>query len=239
MTTQADTLLIPADSRGGADHGWLKTRFSFSFADYYDPDRMHFESLRVINDDYVAAGRGFPPHSHRDAEIFSYILEGALEHKDSMGNGSTVSAGGIQYMSAGSGVTHSEFNPSTSDDVRLLQIWLLPDVSGAKPRYDTLQLSEADKRGKLKLFLSKTGRDGSLSLRQNADIYAGLFDADEQAQHIIAPGRAGYIQVAKGALTVNGQSLSQGDGLQLTAGEVQIRGGDQAEILLFDLAKLN
>lgn len=239
MTTQADTLLIRADSRGGADHGWLKTRFSFSFADYYDPDRMHFESLRVINDDYVAAGRGFPPHSHRDAEIFSYILEGALEHKDSMGNGSTVSAGGIQYMSAGSGVTHSEFNPSASGDVRLLQIWLLPDVSGAKPRYDTLQLSEADKRGKLKLFLSKTGRDGSLSLRQNADIYAGLFDADEQAQHIIAPGRAGYIQVAKGALTVNGQSLSQGDGLQLTAGEVQIRGGDQAEILLFDLAKLN
>ena len=239
MTTQADTLLIPADSRGGADHGWLKTRFSFSFADYYDPDRMHFESLRVINDDYVAAGRGFPPHSHRDAEIFSYILEGALEHKDSMGNGSTVSAGGIQYMSAGSGVTHSEFNPSASGDVRLLQIWLLPDVSGAKPRYDTLQLSEADKRGKLKLFLSKTGRDGSLSLRQNADIYAGLFDADEQAQHIIAPGRAGYIQVAKGALTVNGQSLSQGDGLQLTAGEVQLRGGDQAEILLFDLAKLN
>ena len=239
MTMQADTLLIPADSRGGADHGWLKTRFSFSFADYYDPDRMHFESLRVINDDYVAAGRGFPPHSHRDAEIFSYILEGALEHKDSMGNGSTVSAGGIQYMSAGSGVTHSEFNPSASGDVRLLQIWLLPDVSGAKPRYDTLQLSEADKRGKLKLFLSKAGRDGSLSLRQNADIYAGLFDADEQAQHIIAPGRAGYIQVAKGALTVNGQSLSQGDGLQLTAGEVQIRGGDQAEILLFDLAKLN
>ncbi len=239
MTTLAETRLIPADSRGGADHGWLKSRFSFSFADWYDPERMQFESLRVINDDFVAAGRGFPPHSHRDAEIFSYILEGKLEHKDSMGNGSTVSAGGIQYMSAGSGVTHSEFNPSASDDVRFLQIWLLPDEQGAAPRYDTLQLSETDKRGTLKLFLSKTGRGGSLSVRQDADIYCGLFDGSERASHVIAPGRAGYIQVAKGALTVNGTKLSKGDGLALTAGGLEISGGQEAEILLFDLAKLN
>lgn len=239
MTDLALTKLIPADSRGKAEHGWLKSRFSFSFADYYDPDRMHFESLRVINDDFIAAGQGFPAHPHRDAEIFSYVLKGALSHKDSMGNGSTVTAGGIQYMSAGRGVTHSEFNPSGTEDMRLLQIWLLPNVTGAEPRYDTLQLTERDKRGRLKLFLSETGRDGSMSIRQDADIYAGLFDGDEAASHIIAPERRGRVQVARGTLSVNGQSLEAGDGLEIEAGLAQFTGGRDAEIIFFDLARLN
>ena len=239
MLKRAETHLIAAESRGKADLGWLQSRFSFSFADYHDRDRMHFESLRVINDDYIAAGRGFPPHSHRDAEIFSYVLEGALEHKDSMGNGSTVTAGGIQYMSAGSGVTHSEFNPSATAATRILQIWLLPDETGAVPRYETLQLSDADKRGRLKLFLSKTGRDGSISLRQDADIYAGVFDGDEAASHVIARGRKGRIQVARGMVNVNGVTLRGGDGLELGSGQVDISGGENAEILLFDLAVFN
>lgn len=239
MTEFAKTRLIPGESRGAGDYGWLKSRFSFSFADYYDPKRMGYESLRVINDDFVAAGRGFSPHAHRDAEIFSYILEGALEHKDSMGNGSTVTAGGVQYMSAGSGVTHSEFNPSATEDVRFLQIWLLPNETGAAPRYETLQISEAEKRGRLKLFLSDDGRRGSIAVRQDADIYAGVFDTNERAEHIIAKGRAGYIQVARGSVTVNAKTLSRGDGLEIGEGRVEISGGQEAEILLFDLARIN
>lgn len=239
MTDLSETRLIPAGSRGGGDHGWLKSKFSFSFADYYDPDRMRFESLRVINDDFIAAGRGFPAHPHRDAEIFSYVLEGALEHKDSMGNGSTVTAGGIQYMSAGSGVTHSEFNPSPHDDMRLLQIWLLPNVTGVAPRYETMQLTDADKRGRLKLFLSETGRSGSMSIRQDADIYAALLDGGERIVHTIAAGRRGRVQVAAGALTVNGQVLKPGDGLEIETGRVEFSGGANAEIIFFDLARFN
>lgn len=236
--TLAQLTYIPSNSRGHADHGWLRSAHSFSFADYYDPDRMHFKSLRVINDDWVAAGQGFPRHPHRDAEIFSYILEGTLEHKDSMGSGSQVKAGGIQYMSAGSGVTHSEFNPDPENPVSFLQVWLLPDERGVQPRYETMALSDADKRGKLALFLSKEGRDGSMKIRQDADIYAALLNGDERIAHTIVSGRSGWIQVAKGNLTVNGQSLSNGDAAAFEGGDIVIESGVDAEFLLFDLKNI-
>ncbi len=228
--------LRPAGERGMANHGWLQSAHSFSFADYHDPHHVQFENLRVINDDLVAAGKGFGEHPHRDFEIFSYILEGALEHKDSMGNGSIVPAGGVQYMSAGSGVTHSEFNPSATERVRLLQIWLLPNVMGEAPQYDTLQIADADKDGRLKLFLSPDGRDGSIQFKANADIYAATLTGDQMMDFDLRGGRRGWIQVARGSLTVNGQALHEGDGLAVTeSGVLQFTDGKDAEILLFDL----
>ena len=225
-----------ADERGMANHGWLKSAHSFSFANYYDPKHMQFESLRVINDDQVAAGQGFGEHPHRDAEIFSYVLEGALEHKDSMGNGSVVKAGGVQYMSAGRGVTHSEFNPSQTEPVKFLQIWLLPNQQGGTPRYDTLDIKPADKDGKLKLFLSKDGRDGSMLIHADADIYAATLNGSQRIETRLPHGRKGWVQVAKGALTVNGQSLRKGDGLSISeAGKIVFEKGDSAELIYFDL----
>ncbi len=246
MTTPARTIpaeaLVrrPADGRGGADHGWLKTKHSFSFANYYDPKNVHFEALRVINDDYIAGGGGFPMHPHQDFEIFSYVLEGALQHRDSMGNGSIVSAGGIQYMTAGRGVRHSEFNPSDTDTTHILQIWLMPKVRGAEPRYETRDLSEAEKRGQLALFISEDGRDGSIETLAPAEVYAGLFDGDEATSFTLKEGRSGYLHVASGAVSVNGQHLEAGDALEIhAAGELTISDGAHAEVLLFDLAKLN
>ena len=228
--------LRPADERGMADLGWLQSAHSFSFADYHDPDHMQFENLRVINDDVVAAGKGFGEHPHRDFEIFSYVLEGALEHKDSMGNGSIVPAGGVQYMSAGSGVTHSEFNPSATDRVRLLQIWLLPNVFGEAPYYDTLQIADSDKDGKLKLFLSPDGRDGSIQFKASADIYAATLSDDQTIDFDLRDGRHGWVQVARGGLKVNGQALVKGDGLAVSeSGLMQFSKGEDAEIILFDL----
>lgn len=219
-----------------ADHGWLQSAHSFSFADYHDRRHVQFENLRVINDDVIAAGKGFGEHPHRDFEIFSYILEGALEHKDSMGNGSIVPAGGVQYMSAGSGVIHSEFNPSATERVRLLQIWLLPNVMGETPQYDTLQIADADKDGRLKLFLSPDGRDGSIQFKANADIYAATLTGDQMMDFDLRGGRRGWIQVARGSLMVNGQALHEGDGLAVTeSGVLQFTDGKDAEILLFDL----
>ncbi len=228
--------LIKSETRGQANHGWLKSNFSFSFADYYDPTRMNFESLRVINDDWIAPAAGFPAHPHKDAEIFSYVLSGTIEHKDSMGNGSRVGAGGVQYMSAGSGVRHSEFNPNADKALEILQVWLLPNVGGAKPRYETLELSEADKRGKLKLFLSEDGREGAMKIRQDADIYAGLFDGNETASLTLRAGRKAYIHMARGAADVNGTRLSRGDALTLDGGGLIIENGAKAELLVFDLA---
>ena len=173
----------PADERGMADHGWLKSAHSFSFASYHDPKHMQYGPLRVINDDEVAGGGGFPPHQHQDAEIFSYVLEGSLEHKDSMGNGSVVAAGGVQYMSAGAGVTHSEFNPSADERVRFLQVWLLPSERGVTPRYETVMLDEADKAGKLKLFLSPDGRDGSMVTQAQAFVSAATLTGDQCIEH--------------------------------------------------------
>ena len=228
--------IISGDSRGGSDHGWLKNRFSFSFADYHDPQRMGFESLRVINEDWIAPSSGFPMHPHRNVEIFSYVISGEIEHKDTMGNGSRVKAGGIQFMSAGRGVRHSEFNPSPDKPLELLQIWILPNVGGVEPRYETASLSEDDKRGRLALFISNDGRDGTIKIYQDADIYAGLFHGDERASHTIAEGRRAYIHVARGSVVINGEALSRGDALTVDGGEIDVSGGDKAEILLFDLA---
>lgn len=228
----------PAAARGQADHGWLKTAYSFSFADYQDPENVHFEALRVINDDWIAPGQGFPTHPHQDFEIFSYVLGGAIAHKDSMGNGSTVEAGGIQFMSAGRGVRHSEFNPSDSEPLRLLQIWLIPATRGVEPRYEVKELSAEEKAGRLALFISEDGRDGSIRTYAPAEVYAGTFTGDETASFTLKDGRRGWIQVARGALEVNGERLDRGDGLAiLEPGEVTFARGDDAEVVFFDLAK--
>ncbi len=228
--------LRPAEQRGKSDLGWLKSNFSFSFAQYYDPAHTHFESLRVINDDLIAGGGGFPMHPHKDFEIFSYVLDGAIEHKDSMGNGSVVKAGGIQYMSAGSGVTHSEFNPSATEPMRLLQIWLMPNIFGERPRYDTLDIDPADKDGRPKLFLSPDGRSGSIAARADADVYAATLTGDQEIDFTVKTGRKAWIQVARGNVTVNGMELRRGDGLAITQqGDLKITQGEDAELLLFDL----
>jgi len=229
--------LRPADARGKADHGWLRSNFSFSFANYYDPNNMGFESLRVINDDWIAGGGAFPMHPHKDAEIFSYILEGGLRHQDSMGNGSTVMAGGVQYMSAGSGVTHSETNPSPTDPMRLLQVWLIPNVRGATPRYDTLDIPAEAKDGKLALFLSPEGRDGSMAIRADANIYAATLSDAQTISHDMVDGTRGWIQVAGGSVTVNGQALRRGDGLAIKqSGRLDFSDGDDAEFLYFEFS---
>lgn len=226
----------PANERGMANHGWLNSAFSFSFANYYDPNHMGFANLRVINDDQIMPERGFGEHPHENAEIFSYIVEGSLAHKDTMRNSSTVKAGGIQYMSAGSGVRHSEFNPSTDEPVHLLQVWLLPNQKGGEPCYDTLDLLPEDKAGQLKLFLSPDGRDGSLAMRADGLIYAGTFDGDQAAETVLPEGHKGWIQVAKGSVDVNGQRLETGDGLAITkGGKIAVSQGIEAEILYFDL----
>lgn len=227
--------LRPAEARGKADHGWLRSAHSFSFASYFDPEHMGFESLRVINDDWVAGDGGFPMHPHRDAEIFSYVLKGGLQHRDSMGNGSTVQAGGVQYMSAGSGVTHSEFNPSQDEPMQFLQVWLMPNVDGAKPRYDTLDIAPEDKDGRLALFLSADGRDGSMTIRADADIYAATVNGDQAIDHAMGDGSRGWVQVANGSVTVNGEALRRGDGLAIQdAGRLEFRDGDDAELLYFE-----
>lgn len=235
--TAPGTILRRADERGHADHGWLKSAHSFSFASYHDPRWMGFEALRVINDDRVAPGMGFPAHPHRDFEIFSYVLDGALEHRDSMGNGSVVRGGGVQYMSAGSGVRHSEFNPDKERAVHFLQIWLEPDVNGAEPRYATLDLSAEDKAGRLKLFIAEDGRDGAIRTLAPADVYASTLEAGQSVSFTLREGRRAYVHVARGALTVNGQALSVGDGLAvLDPQTLNLADGEDAEVLLFDLA---
>jgi len=239
-TTKHDTLRLthrPADARGKADFGWLKSAHSFSFGNYYDPAHMGFGNLRVINDDLVEGGKGFGAHPHQNAEIFSYVLDGALEHRDSMGNGSVVGAGGVQYMSAGSGVTHSEFNPSPTEPMRFLQVWLLPEVQNTKPAYGTIDLTAAEKDGKLKLFLSHDGRDGSMTTRADASVYAATLRGNQSITTDLATGRKRWMQVADGSLSVNGIALSKGDGLAIDgSGTLTFTGGRNAEFLFFDLA---
>jgi len=226
----------PAGERGLANHGWLSSAHSFSFANYYDPEHMGFANLRVINDDRVMPERGFGEHPHENAEIFSYVLDGALAHKDTLRNSSTVKAGGVQYMSAGSGVRHSEFNPSADLPVHFLQVWLLPNQNGGEPRYETLDLTPEDKAGQLKLFLSPDGRDGSLAMRADALIYAGTFNGAQTMETELAAGHKGWIQVARGSVEVNGQHLDAGDGLAISkSGRIVISQGRDAEILYFDL----
>src|SRR3984885_9945418 len=225
-----------SDERGHADHGWLNTRFTFSFADYFDEEHIQFRTLRVMNDDRVAGGGGFPMHPHRDVEIVTYVLEGALEHRDSMGNGSVIKPGDVQYMSAGTGVTHSEFNP-TNDPLRLLQIWMVPEKRGFKPTYDQKTFSVEEKRAKLRLVASPNGADGSVKIRQDNELYATILDKDETVRHELRPGRHAWVQVAKGQVKLNGTPLQEGDGAALSEEKsVELTGVDNAEVLLFDLA---
>jgi len=224
------------EERGHADHGWLKTWHSFSFADYFDPQHVEFGPLRVINEDFVRPGAGFGTHGHRDMEIITYILEGALEHRDSMGNGSVIRPGNVQRMSAGTGVQHSEFNPSDAETVHLLQIWIQPARRGVQPSYEEVEFDAADKRGRLRLIASSDGRDGSVHIHQDARVYAGLFDNDERAQLPLAAARRAYAHVARGDVSVNGKALRAGDGLKLADVErVIVEKGSGAEILVFDL----
>jgi quercetin 2,3-dioxygenase len=228
--------ILKSEERGHADHGWLNTRFTFSFADYYDPKHVHFRTLRVMNDDRVAGGGGFPMHPHADMEIVTYVLEGALQHKDSMGNGSVIKPGDVQYMSAGTGVTHSEFNASKTEPVHLYQIWMFPAEKGLKPAYDQKNFSEAEKRGKLRLIASTDGRDGSVKIRQDNELYATVLGAGESVKHTLKPERHAYVQVARGSVTLNGAALETGDGAAISAEKtVELTGVKDAEVLLFDL----
>jgi len=226
-----------SDERGHAEHGWLDTRFTFSFADYYDPKHMQFRTLRVMNDDRIAGGGGFPTHPHRDMEIVTYVLEGALAHKDSMGNGSVIKPGDVQYMSAGTGVTHSEFNASRTEPVHLYQIWMFPDKNGQKPTYDQKNFTDEDKRGKLRLVISPDGREGSVRIRQDNELYATLLKPGETVKHELKPERHAYVQVARGSVTLNGKTLEVGDGAAISQEKVlELTGVNDSEVLVFDLA---
>jgi quercetin 2,3-dioxygenase len=225
-----------AAERGYADHGWLKSFHSFSFAGYYDPEHVEFGPLRVINEDRVQPGQGFGTHGHRDMEIISYVLEGALAHKDSTGSSSTIRPGDVQRMSAGHGVQHSEFNPSSNEGVHFLQIWIQPNVRGIPPSYEEKRFSEAEKRGRLRLIASPDRAEGSVLIRQDARVYAGLFDGAETADLAIGPGRRAYVHVARGAIAVNGVALQAGDALKLSGTrKVTVGSGRDAEVLVFDL----
>jgi quercetin 2,3-dioxygenase len=222
--------------RGYADHGWLKSYHSFSFADYFDPKHVEFGPLRVINEDRVAAGQGFGTHSHRDMEIISYVLSGELAHRDSIGNGSSIRPGDVQRMSAGRGVRHSEFNPSPASLVHFLQIWIQPNVQGIEPSYEEKRFAAEEKRGRLRLIASPDQSDGSVLIHQDARVYAGLLDGAESASLKVAPGRLLYIHVARGAVQANEVALEAGDALKLTDTEqLQLQDGRDAEVLVFDL----
>lgn len=224
-----------AAERGHADHGWLRSAHTFSFADYYDPQHMGFRSLRVINDDVVAGGGGFPTHPHRDMEIITYVLRGALQHRDSMGNGSIIRPGNVQYMAAGSGVQHSEFNASPTDPVHLLQIWIRPSRNGLTPRYEEKSLADSIP-GRLQRVTSATGQDGSIAINQDADLWIGRFQGGEQVLHTLAPGRHAWIHVAEGSVTLNDVQLGAGDGASVsTEGPLRFHAANPAQVILFDL----
>ena len=226
-----------ADQRGHADHGWLNTWHTFSFADYYEPRHMGFRDLRVINEDRVQPGMGFPTHHHRDMEIITYVLEGALEHKDSMGNGSVIVPGEVQRMSAGTGITHSEFNHSRSELVHFLQIWILPDKDGVKPSYEQKFYPDEEKRGKWRLIASADGRDNSVTIHQDVNLYAALLEAGEEIIHVVPQNRHAWLQVARGQVVVNGQKLVHGDGLAVSNEErLTVSADISVEVLLFDLS---
>jgi redox-sensitive bicupin YhaK (pirin superfamily) len=226
-----------AEERGHFNFGWLNTYHTFSFGDYFDPRQMGFRALRVINEDWVKAGRGFPTHPHRDMEIITYILEGALEHRDSMGTGSVIRPGEVQRMSAGTGVTHSERNPSMEEQVHLLQIWIMPDKSNHRPSYEQKIYTDEEKRGRLRLIASPDGQDDSVTIHQDARVYATLLEPGQELRHELAPGRHAWVQVVRGAVSINGQELKQSDGAAISQEEsLLIKGTEASEILLFDLA---
>lgn len=222
--------------RGFADHGWLKSYHTFSFADYYDPEHVGFGPLRVINEDRVAPGAGFGTHGHRDMEIISYVLEGELAHRDSLGSGSVIRPGDVQRMSAGRGVRHSEFNNSDKDEVHFLQIWIQPNELSIAPEYEEKRFTPEDKRGRLRLIAAPDGAEGSVRIHQDARVYAGLFDGDERDELALEPNRRAFVHVARGSVTVNGEALNTGDALKITGeSKVAIEGGQAAEVLVFDL----
>jgi len=226
-----------SEERGRADHGWLDSRHSFSFADYHDPDHMGFGALRVINEDRVAPGAGFGTHPHRDMEILTYVLDGALAHKDSLGSGSVIRPGDVQRMSAGRGIRHSEYNASETEPVHFLQIWILPEARGLEPSYEEKHFAADERRGRLRLLASRDGRDGSLTVHQDVALYGGLLDLGDEVTHRLEPGRRAWLQVARGALALNGHSLEQGDGAAIRDGErLVLHATRPAELLLFDLA---
>ncbi len=225
-----------AEERGHANHGWLDTWHTFSFADYQDPRHMGFGPLRVINDDTVQPGRGFGTHGHRDMEIITYVLEGAVEHKDSMGNGSIIRPGNVQRMSAGTGVRHSEFNPSQDERVHFLQIWIEPKINSVNPGYEEKQFGPAEKKGQLRLIASPDGRKGSVTIHQDAYVYASMLDGKDAVTHRPAPGRCVYVHVARGAVKVNGNALKVGDGARIeNETSIELKDARETEVLLFDL----
>jgi len=225
-----------AGTRGRTRISWLDSAHSFSFGNYHDPARMGFRVLRVVNDDRVAPAGGFAPHSHRDMEIISYVVDGSLEHKDSLGNGSRIVPGDVQRMSAGTGITHSEFNGSKTEPVRFLQIWIPPSRRGLQPSYAQKNYPVAERTGRLRLVISPDGADGSLQIHQDARLYAGLLDGEQVAALELAPGRHAWVQVVRGKITANGAALSEGDGLALVdEPRVQLSGGQNAEVLVFDM----
>ncbi len=228
------------DERGYADHGWLQSWHSFSFADYYDKNHMHFGPLRVINEDFIAPDNGFGMHGHKDMEIISYVLAGELSHKDSMGNGSVIKPGAVQRMSAGKGVLHSEYNHHKEQQVHLLQIWIMPNKSGGAPGYEEKVFSPEEKQGVLRLVASSDGRDGSVTMQQDAALYVGLFEGKQHAQMEIAQGRLVYVYAARGSIVVNGQTLQAGDAAMLVdEAQLRLSDGSAAEVLVFDLPRMD
>jgi redox-sensitive bicupin YhaK (pirin superfamily) len=226
-----------AVERGHADHGWLNTYYTFSFADYYDPRQMGFRALRVINEDRVQPGQGFGMHGHRDMEIVTYVLNGRLQHKDSMGNGSVIRAGELQRMTAGTGVRHSEFNDSAAEAVHLYQIWLLPERNGLHPEYEQRRFSEADKQGRFCLVASPESEDGSLTIHQDARIYLANLEAGTVLSHSMQPGRHAWLQILRGKVTLDGHTLSAGDGVAVSEERgLEVAGREDSELMLFDLA---
>lgn len=226
-----------SEARGHANHGWLDSYHTFSFANYYDPKHMNFRSLRVINEDVVSPSKGFGTHGHRDMEIITYVLEGALEHKDSLGTGAVIKPGEVQRMTAGTGIQHSEFNHSQTDPVHLLQIWILPDTNGLPPSYEQREFPIEERRGKLRLVAARDARDGAVKIHQDVDLYAAVLDKDSRVVHALQPNRHAWVQVARGAVLLNGLALKHGDGAAISdRTEVAIEATEDAEILLFDLA---
>jgi redox-sensitive bicupin YhaK (pirin superfamily) len=224
----------PSEERGHAEHGWLDSRFTFSFADYYDPEHVQFRSLRVVNEDHVAPGKGFGMHPHRDMEILTWMLDGSLEHRDSLGSGAVIRPGELQHMSAGTGVMHSEFNPSQTKPAHLLQIWIMPERKGLKPEYEQLEFSDADLRRKFRLV---AGPNAPVTIHQDANLYIARLDESGEARHTLKAGRHAWIQVARGTVSLNGKELKQGDGAAVSKEtEVRVEAKEPSEVLLFDLA---
>ena len=229
--------LIPSQTRGEADHGWLKAKHTFSFAEYHNPKRVHFGPLRVINEDRIAPGQGFGTHPHKDMEIVTYPITGAIEHKDSMGNGTVITAGEVQRMTAGTGVQHSEFNHSKNDELHLLQIWMFPEQKDLDPGYEQKMFSREEKLNQLRLIASRDGRDGSVTVHQHVDLYASILEAGAEVELAIADSNKVFVQVVQGEISVNGQKATAGDGIQITdQDQLIIAGQSEAEFLLFDMA---